>query len=199
MSVPSNLLRSFLLYRFLRFLKNYWVDRRIRFPLISHFNWLKLVSEISIGLRNEKARSKFRSIADVHARSLICTIDVDIGKFSSLIEACLPEAGCVHRAELSAGYLPKSYSTSLHRNWFRPGLHEIYIRELVLHVPPLPDQIMPTHRTTCLINIFVTFNWKHIAGVMDKYLKIDIKPWERRPGLIGILKACLPCNWGNVD
>lgn len=30
---------------------------------------------------------------------------------------------------------------------------------------------------------------------MDKYLKIDIKPWERRwPGLIGILKAYLPCS-----
>lgn len=33
---------------------------------------------------------------------------------------------------------------------------------------------------------------------MDKYLKIDIKPWERRPALIGILKACLPRSWGNV-
>lgn len=30
---------------------------------------------------------------------------------------------------------------------------------------------------------------------MDKYLKIDIKPWERRwLGLIGILKAYLPCS-----
>lgn len=30
---------------------------------------------------------------------------------------------------------------------------------------------------------------------MDKYLKIDIKPWERRwSGLIGILKAYLPCS-----
>lgn len=30
---------------------------------------------------------------------------------------------------------------------------------------------------------------------MDKYLKIDIKPWERRwSGLIEILKAYLPCS-----